>query len=801
MERISERSGRMSTNQTNENSFNRARRDYHAVGKCIPKKDSSQLLLGKPVFTDDITPRDALVIKLLRSPYANAIVEDVKTDIALKVPGMVAVYTWEDVPKKRFSIAGQTFPEPSPYDRLILDRHVRSVGDAVAIVVGESEKAVDKALNMIKVKYTILEPVLDFRKSLDNKVLVHPEDDWSSSINTGDVKRNLIHHEEDEHGNVEKILSECDEIIEHTYRIKAAQQAYMETCRAYCEIDRYGRLHCISSTQIVFHLRRILSNALDIPKSMVRAEKPRIGGGFGAKQTAVCEVYPAFVTWKTKRPSKIIYSRKECQTIASPRHEMEVTVRLGAMRDGHIRAIDLYTLSNGGAYGEHSTTTVGLSGHKSLPLYTGGCEATRFSCDVVYTNVQAAGAYRGYGATQGIFALESTVNELAEKLHIDPVELRLKNIVREGMFMPAYFGETANACALDRCIMHCADNFHWADKYPVRDMGNGKVRAAGMALAMQGSCISNVDVGSCTLKLSDCGTYNMMIGAADMGTGCDTILAQMAAEVLDCEPDDITVFGADTDASPYDSGSYASSTTYITGMATQNAALELCENIKKIGAQMLGHAASEVDFDGKEVYIINPDGADNGEVCVSLSDIATKSQVNNTIPVDVTATYSSPVSPPPYMVGMVEIELDKETGAVKILDYQAVVDCGIPVNPNLARVQTEGGIGQGIGMALYENVTYNAGGKIAENDLMQYKIPTRQDVGNINVEFETSYEPSGPFGVKSIGEIVINTPAPALAHAIYRATGVWHRTVPFTPEKILMGMVDPNWHEKDLRVK
>ena len=396
---------------------------------------------------------------------------------------MVAVYTWEDVPKKRFSIAGQTFPEPSPYDRLILDRHVRSVGDAVAIVVGESEKAVDKALNMIKVKYTVLEPVLDFRKSLDNKVLVHPEDDWSSSIDTGDVKRNLIHHEEDEHGNVEKILSECDEIIEHTYRIKAAQQAYMETCRAYCEIDRYGRLHCISSTQIVFHLRRILANALDIPKSMVRAEKPRIGGGFGAKQTAVCEVYPAFVTWKTKRPSKIIYSRKECQTIASPRHEMEVTVRLGAMKDGHIRAIDLYTLSNGGAYGEHSTTTVGLSGHKSLPLYTGGCEATRFSCDVVYTNVQAAGAYRGYGATQGIFALESTVNELAEKLHIDPVELRLKNIVREGMFMPAYFGETANACALDRCIMHCADNFHWAEKYPVRDMGNGKVRAAGMALA------------------------------------------------------------------------------------------------------------------------------------------------------------------------------------------------------------------------------------------------------------------------------------------------------------------------------
>ena len=775
--------------------FKRDRKEYHAVGKCIPKKDSNQLLLGKPVFMDDIIPKDCLIVKLLRSPHAHAIIEEINTAAAMKVPGIVAVYTWKDVPQRRFSIAGQTFPEPSPYDRLILDQRVRSVGDAVAIVAGETEKAVDKALRVIKVKYQVLEPVLDFRKALDNPVLVHPEDNWMSHGNTGDVKRNLLHHEEDAHGDVEAVLADCEEVIEHSWRIKAAQQGYMETIRAYCEIDRYGRLHCISSTQIVFHIRRILANALGISKSMVRAEKPRIGGGFGAKQTAVCEVYPAFVTWMTKRPSKIIYSRRECQTIASPRHEMEVTVRLGAMKDGRIRAIDLYTLSNTGAYGEHGTTTVGLSGHKAIPLYTGGCEATRFSCDVVYTNVQAAGAYRGYGATQGIFALESAVNELAEKLKIDPVELRMKNIVREGMFMPAYFGETANACALDRCITHCADHFHWKEKYPVRDMGNGKVRTAGMAIAMQGSCISNVDVGSCTLKLSDDGTYNMLIGAADMGTGCDTILAQMAAEVLDCEPDQIVVFGADTDASPYDSGSYASSTTYITGMATQNAAMELRENMMKIGAELLGCTLDEVEFDGEKVYLVD------GDRSVSLADIAVKSQVNNRIPVDVTATYSSPVSPPPYMVGMAEIELDKETGSVKILDYDAVVDCGIPINPNLARVQTEGGIGQGIGMALYENVTYNANGKITEGDFMQYKIPTRQDVGNIHVEFETSYEPSGPFGVKSIGEIVINTPAPALAHAIYRATGVWHRTVPFTPEKILMGMLDPDWKETDHRVK
>ena len=768
--------------------------EYRSVGTSVRKKDSMQLLLGKPVYTDDIVG-DALVVKLLRSPHANALVASIDTSKAKKLPGVVDVYTWEDVPNERFSNAGQTYPETSPYDRLIIDRHVRFVGDVVAIVAAETEEAAEKALRRIKVTYDVLEPVLDFRTAKDNPVLVHPEDNWHMLCDLGgDNKRNLVGTTADADGDVEAVLSSCDVVLDRTYHTKAFNQAMMETFRTYTHLDRYGRLHVISSTQIVFHVRRILSNALGIPKSRIRVEKPRIGGGFGAKQTAVSEVYPAFVTMKTGRPAMCTFSRKESQTCGSPRHEMQIQVRLGANNDGRIRALEVTTLSNSGAYGEHGWATVGLTGHKSIPLY-GRAEAFRFTSDVVYTNIMSAGAYRGYGATQGIFALESAVNELAEKLHMDPVEIRMKNIVREGMFMPAYFGETANACALDRCIEHCADNFHWKEKYPVRDMGNGKVRAAGMALAMQGSCISNVDVGSCTLKLGDGGTYNMMIGAADMGTGCDTILAQMAAEVLDCDADQISVFGADTDASPYDSGSYASSTTYVTGMATQNAALQLRENIKKIGAGMLECEPEEVDFDGEKVYLTD------GEKSVSLADIATKSQVNNTIPVDVTATYSSPVSPPPYMVGMVEIELDKETGSIEILDYQSVIDCGIPVNPNLARVQAEGGIGQGIGMALYENVTYNAQGKIAENSFMQYKIPTRLDMGRINVEFETSYEPSGPFGVKSIGEIVINTPAPALAHAIYRATGVWHRTVPFTPEKILMSMLDPQWKEIDRRVK
>lgn len=762
-------------------------KNYNAIHKSVRKKDSMQLLLGKPVYTDDITG-PALVVKLLRSPHANAIVEEIHTEIAKKIPGVVDIYTWEDVPKTRFAIAGQTYPEPSPYDRLIIDRHVRFVGDVVAIIAAEDEKAACKAMKLVKVKYNVLEPVLDFHKAKDNPVLVNPEDDWYPPVDVGgDAKRNVIAHELSGDGDVDAVISDCEVSFSHAYHMRAFNQAMMETFRTYTCLDRYGRLHVISSTQIVFHVRRILSRALGIPKSKIRVEKPRIGGGFGAKQTAVSEVYPAFVTMQTGRPAKLIFTRYESQIAGSPRHEMEVTVRLGADRDGHIRGLDLYTLSNTGAYGEHGPTTVGLSGHKSIPLYTGGLEAFRFGYDVVYTNTMAAGAYRGYGATQGIFALESSVNELAESLGIDPTQIREKNMLREGMKMPAYYGETANACALDRCMARCRELFGWEEKYPVREMGDGKVRTAGIAMAMQGSCISNVDVGSATVKLADDGTFNLIIGAADMGTGCDTILAQMVAECMDCSVDDVAVFGADTDASPYDSGSYASSTTYVTGKAVELACEELKKKLCAIAAGMLGCEPEETVFEDGCVRKINTDER------VTLAQISVKDQVANDIAAVATASHSSPVSPPPYMVGMVEIELDRYTGEVKILDYVAVVDCGIAINPALARIQAEGGIVQGIGHTLFENITYDETGKPVESNFMQYKIPTRLDMGHLRVEFENSYEPTGPFGAKSIGEIVINTPAPAIAHAIYRATGVWHRELPITPEKILMSMPEDDF--------
>ena len=757
------------------------------VSKAYRKKDAMQLVTGQPVYMDDLVPANCLIVKLLRSPHANAIVKTVNTAVAKKVPGIEAIFTWEDVPQDapRYTQAGQTFPEASPRDRLLIDRHVRFVGDVVAIVAGKDEKCVDKALRLIKVEYEVLDAVLDYHTAKDNPVLVHPEENWEALCPVGaDNKRNLCAHGEEGDGDIEAVLANSDIVIEHTYHTKACQQAMMETFRTYCSIDLYGRLNILSSTQIVFHTRRNVANALHIPKSMIRVIKPRVGGGFGAKQTNVCEVYPAFVTWKTKKPSKIIFSRVESQIASSPRHEMEIHLRLGATKEGIVKGIDMYTLSNTGAYGEHGPTTVGLSGHKSIPLYA-KAEAFRFTYDVVYTNHMSAGAYRGYGATQGLFAVESAVNELAAKLHMDPFEIRQKNIVKEGDYMPAYYGATNTSCALDRCLAKVHEMIRWDEKYPVHDLGNGKVRAVGMGMAMQGSGISGMDVGSATLKVNDEGFYSLVIGAADMGTGCDTTLAQIAAEVLDCELDDITVFGADTDTSPYDSGSYASSTTYVTGKAVEKCALKLREQISKLGAEMLECAPDEVTFDGRKVYV---DAAP--ERGVSLAEVASASQFGHMVPLEVTETHTSPLSPPPYMVGAAEIELDKETGEVKVLEFDACVDCGTPINPNLTRVQAEGGILQGIGMTLTENITYDAKGYPMENSLFQYKIPARVDIGHINVEFENSYEPNGPFGAKSIGEVVINTPLPAISDAIYNAIGTRFYELPITPEQVAMAAAE-----------
>lgn len=760
------------------------------VNKPVPKTDAMSLVTGKPVYTDDLAPSDCLIVKILRSPHANAWVEEIKTDAAKKIEGIACVLTYEDVSHKRFTLAGQTAPEISPWDRYIIDKHVRFVGDPVAIVAGETEEAVDKALKRIKVKYRVEEAVLDIHTAKDNPILVHPEDDWYMPIPAGgDNKRNLCSSNVEEVGDVDAMLEKCAYTVDQVYHTKANQQTMMETFRTYCYMDHFQRLTVVSSTQIPFHIRRIVGNALNIPSSKVRVIKPRIGGGFGAKQSSVSEVFPALVTWVTGRPSKIVFSRKESMIASSPRHEMEVHIRMGADENGIVKAIDLYTLSNTGAYGEHGPTTVGLSGHKSIALYR-HTEAYRFAYDVVYTNMQAAGAYRGYGATQGIFAVESAADELAHKMGMDPVKFRELNMPMEGEALPGYPDVPINgSCTMDKCLARAKEMIGWDEKYPFRDMGNGKVRGVGIAMAMQGSSIAGIDVGGADIKLNEDGSYTLALGCSDMGTGCDTILAQMAADCLDTDMKNIVVFSVDTDISPYDSGSYASSTTYATGNAVIQACGELRKRIHAFGAQMLGVSAEDSDFDGEKVR--TEDGKE-----VTLQQIAGKATCGVCSELQVVKGYSSPISPPPFMVGAAEVEIDKETGQIDVVDYVGVIDCGTPINPNLARVQAEGGIGQGIGMVLYEDIQYTDKGKIRNNSFMQYKIPNRMDIPKVRIEFESSYEKTGPFGAKSIGELVIDTPCPAIANAVYNATGVRVRELPITPEKVAMGILAREAGEK-----
>lgn len=738
------------------------------VNKSTKKIDGVGIITGRPLYTDDLViNNNSLIVKLLRSPHAYARIADIDTSIAKKVPGVEAIFIYHDVPNTMFTLAGQSYPEPSPYDRKILDEYVRYVGDPVAIIAAIDEKTAEKAMKLIKVKYEVLEAVIDYEKALDSDILVHREAAHTNYPIGYDNKRNLASSYLETKGDVEKGFAESDVIIEETYYTQPQIHAMMETYRTACYLDAHGRLNVISSTQIPFHVRRHLARALEMPSSKIRVMKPKLGGGFGGKQTSVCEIYPAFVTMKTGKPSKIVYTRKETQACSNTRHAMRLKVKIGSDREGNIKAIDINVLSNTGAYGEHAPTVTALVVYKTFPLYAK--VPMRCKADIVYSNTTVGGAFRGYGATQGTFAVESAVNELAHKLGLDPTEVRMKNLVDQS--------ETVSG-DIKKCIEIGKEAFDWKNRC-VKDMGNGKVRASGMAVTMQGSGIQGVDTASATLKLHDSGDYTLYIGVTDMGQGCDTVTAQMAAEILEVPMEKIIVNSADTDVSPYDPGAYASSGTYVTGNAVILAAKKMREEVMKMASFLMKTPVEELEYKGEYVQDKNGNQLSLKEIGVRSVSFEGMNQITTT------ATWGGKTSPPPFIASFAEVEVDTMTGETKVVDFLSVVDCGLPINPALAQVQVEGGIAQGIGLALYEDIQFDERGKMKHDTLMQYKIPSRKDLGNnIKVMFSYSNEPTGPFGAKSIGEVVINTASPAIADAIYNATNRRLRSLPMTSEKI-----------------
>ncbi len=760
------------------------------VGKSMPKIDGVGLAMGRPAYTDDLAPADALIVRAQRSPHPFARIKSIDRSAAQAVPGVACVFTWQDVPRIAVTRAGQGHPEPSPRDRFILDEFVRHVGDEVAVVAADTEAAAQAALAALVVKYEVLEPVLDFEQAEGHATVLHPEPEAHENFPIGfEPARNIASAYAMHVGDVDRVVKDAEVVLRRTYYTQAQQHVALEPHVCATWLDLHGRLNTLTSTQTPWHVRRIMARALDIPVKDIRVNKPRVGGAFGGKQMIHGELLCGLVTLRTGRPARMLYSRREVFEATNTRHPMRMEITLAADRDGHLRAIDMATLSDTGAYGEHALTVFMVAGAKTLPLYN-KVDAVRFGGKTVYTNHLPGGAYRGYGAIQGNFALESALAELAGELDMDPVELRRMNMIAEGETSPifAIMGEgtegvaqTIDSCKLPECISRGMEMIGWDEKYPRREAGPDRVRGVGMALAMQGSGIPTIDMASATLKLNDFGSFNLLIGATDLGTGSDTILAQIAAEALGVSTDLIIVYSSDTDRTPFDTGAYASSTTFVSGHAVRKAGEKMKTALITEGALMLGCDPGEADFNGQEVR--GPDSA------VSLEDLSTRLLYSqNQKQLCETGSHLCEKSPPPYMAGFAEVEVDLGTGKVDLIDYVAVVDCGQAINPNLAVVQVEGGLVQGIGMALTEDVRYGKRGGLLTKDMMTYKIPARQDVPRIRVELTASHDPSGPFGAKSVGEIGIDTPPAVIANAVFNATGVRVRDLPLTPEKVLMAL-------------
>ncbi len=762
------------------------------VNRPVPKLDGKGLVMGRPAYTDDLAPENALIVKVLRSPHPFAKIKRIEAKKALRIPGVACVLTYKDLPRNVITRAGQGYPEPSPYDKFVLDDVVRYCGDEVALIAGVSEAVAEEALDLIEVEYEPLEPVLDFEEAEGHRSVLHSEPEAHSKFEIGmDAGRNIAASYRMKVGDVDAVLRDCPVVVRDRYYTQAQAHVMLEPHIAASYFDVHGRLTVISSTQTPFHLRRVIGQAFNIPRKDIRVIKPRIGGGFGGKQMTHCEPLVAAVTLKTGRPAKLVYSRREVFEGTFSRHPMRIDVALGATRDGMIKAIDFAVLSDTGAYGEHALTVLMGAGSKPLPIYN-KTEAVRFDGKVVYTNHVPAGAYRGYGAVQGLFALESAVDQLAEALQMDPIELRRKNMIGEGETSPIFkiMGEggegvamTMDSCQLDYCVRRGMELIGWERKFPRQALSTTKVRGVGMALAMQGSGIANIDMASAVIKLNDDGFFNLTVGATDIGTGSDTVLAQIAAEALLVRTDQIVVHSSDTDLTPFDKGAYASSTTYVSGNAVKKAAENMRKLIESEGARKLRVAEGEVEYDGTVIR------RKDGKGSISLADLATGLFYHaNQRQLVASESYVGQKSPPPYMAGFAEVEVDLETGQIDLLEYAAVVDCGTTINPNLARIQVEGGLVQGIGMAMYEEVRYAGQGKLLTNNLLFYNIPNRKDINKVTVEFAESYEPSGPYGAKSVGEIGIDTPPAAIANAVYNTTGVRIKDLPITPEKVLLAL-------------
>ncbi len=767
------------------------------VNHSEAKIDGYALATGRPAYVDDVTMPGMLIAKVLWSPHAHARVTRIDASKAEALPGVHAVLTHHNVPRIMHTTAGQGYPEPSPYDTPILDDKVRFVGDRVAAVAAETREIAEAALTLIEVDYERLDPVFDIRTAdAEGQPVIHDEADAVASIPVFyEPQRNLAAKVEMAVGDPDKALDEADVVVDVETETQHAQHAPLEPHITICSLDPYDRLIIRTSTQVPFHVRRIVAQALGIPVRKIRVIKPRIGGGFGAKQE-VLEDLPALLCLRTRRPVKLEYTRAEELVSSRIRHPSVVRVQLGLKKapagsgaivaGGKLEAIKMRARTNTGAYGSHALTVMSNCGSKTLPLYR--ADHIAFHGDSVYTNTPVGGAYRGYGATQAAFALEVAIDEAARKLDVDPLDLRREIHILEGQTSPVFraLGEgkegvdqTIGSCGLAQCMALGAEAIDWARKRKdaaYRDRGRYR-RGVGVCTLMQGSSVPEIDMGAANLKINDDGSFNLTIGATDLGTGSDTVLAQIAAEALGTTLEQILVYSSDTDLTPFDVGAYASSTTYLSGEAVRRTALKVREQIIAVAAEMLGVEPSEVSVGEAQ--------AEAKGKHVSYADIARYALYShNQFQIGAVNSAISHVSPPPFSAHFAEVEVDTRTGSCEVLEYVAAVDCGTAINPKLAEGQVEGAVANGIGYAMTEELNFGPDGTCQNPSFRHYRIPSPADMPVMKTILVPTYEPTGPYGAKSVSEICINGPMPTLSNAIVDAVGVRILRGPFTAERI-----------------
>ena len=768
------------------------RKELRVVGRSVEKVDALALACGGPLFVADELPAGTLVGRILRSPHAHARILRIEAAAARALPGVHAVLTHHDLPRIAYTTAGQGAPEPSPYDSFLLDRKVRFVGDRVALVAAETAEIAAAALRAIEVEYEVLPAVLDMRRAqAADAPVIHDEPEARMPIAAEyDPAHNVCARVAVQAGDVEGALAAADHVIDHEYEVHYAQHVPLETHVCAAWVDPMGRLVLRTSTQVPFHVRRIVARVLELPLHQVRVIKPRIGGGFGAKQEVLLEPLCAALALAAKRPVLLELDRAEEMVCSRTRHPQALRLEQGFSRDGRLLATRMTVLSNTGAYGSHGLTVLTNCGSKTLPLYHR--EAIAFRGTTVYTNLPVAGAYRGYGGTQASFAQEVQVDEICEILGVDPLEWRLQHHIRRGETSPAFamLGEgkagveqVIGSCGLRRCLQLGARAIGWQRKRKRKRADSGpRRRGVGLAALMQGSSIPFVDLAAVSLKMNEDGSFNLLAGATDLGTGSDTVLAQIAAEVLTCPLDHIVVLSSDTDVTPFDVGAYASSTTYLSGEAARRAARSVLLKIKRVAAEVFGCKPARVRV--AESTCIAPDGAR-----ISFAEIGRRTLYEkNQQQIAATESATSHTSPPPFAAHFVEVEVDIETGLVKVLKYVAACDAGRAIHPGLAEGQVEGSVANGISYALTERFIFNSSGRVLNPTLANYRITAASDLPEIETILVPTLEPTGPYGAKSISEININGACPAISNAIYDAVGVRLRKTPFTPEAVLRAL-------------